>query len=443
MADANQHTTADANQRTANHPPRATKVTTMDPYTQVDGHPADQEHGPWKTDLSWASPYNWHPDNRMPEHVRFIELYDTTLRDGEQAAGVSFSVDEKVEIAHALDAAGVDFIEAGFPVVSEVDTRAVKEISAAGLAARITVLSRARREDLDLAAECGVWGTSIEVPIGFPRLKYQFGWGPDEVQAKATDAMTYAASLGLSPSLFLIDSTRAEESTLEQVIKACHDTGDMRRIVVVDTLGVAVPRTIAYLVARVREWAPDVVIELHTHNDFGLAVGNALAGIEAGASCVQATVNGLGQRAGNASIEEVAMALRVLHGVETNLALDHMVGLSKLVSARSGYKIADNKPVTGDRLFTWEAGLPVAALRKNPLSVNPFHAEAVGAEFDLMLGKQSGRASIEWALERIGVDGVDDETIDELVTLVKQEGMDTAAAVSFERFAELVATARA
>lgn len=395
------------------------------------------EEGPWKTEYSWVSHYPFLPEVRqgleLPDKVEF---HDTTLRDGEQSPGVVFTAADKIAIARMLDAAGVQYIEAGFPAVSDADRTALTAITGAGLKAKITCLCRAMRKDIDLAVACGVWGVIIEVPVSYARLKYQFGWDEQTVIEKALDVAAYAKEKGLHTYLFMIDSTRADINFLRRLLTTVVPKAQVDFVSVVDTSGCINPRGFAYLVRNIRGWV-DVPIEVHCHNDFGLGVGNSVAAVEVGARSVSGTLNGLGQRAGNTPLEEIALALHALYGLDTGINFNSLYQAAVMVREKSGWSFPPNKPVVGKNLFTWEAGIPVAAILKNPYTVEPILPEMLGRTHEIVLGKKSGRANIQFKLNAIGL-AVPEEQIDILLQKVKAEASRLARAISDEEFVAML-----
>src|SRR5437763_5671590 len=257
-----------------------------------------------------------------------VGLYDTTLRDGEQTVGVVLDPQQKLEIARLLDELGIDRIEAGFPRVSEDDWEAVRLISDAGLKAEIWGFSRAVPADLEALVELGVKASVIESPISDLKLD-AIGVSRETMLGRITGAMQFAAEHGIHAAFFGVDSTRAQPAFYERVYKAAVEAG-AKEVAVVDTLGIASPEAVADLVGRTVEWVgPDVPVHFHGHNDFGLATAAAVAAVRAGASWVHGTINGMGERAGNASLGEVALTLRALYGVESNLRLEKLREVSE------------------------------------------------------------------------------------------------------------------
>jgi len=361
-----------------------------------------------------------------------VGLYDTTLRDGEQTVGVVLDPEQKLEIARLLDELGIDRIEAGFPRVSEDDWEAVRLISGAGLGAEIWGFSRAVPADLEALVELGVKASVIESPISDLKLD-AIGVSRETMLGRITGAMQFAAEHGIHAAFFGVDSTRARPDFYEQVYKAAVDAG-AKEVAVVDTLGIASPEAVADLVGRTVEWT-QVPVHFHGHNDFGLATAAAIAAVRAGASWVHGTINGMGERAGNANLVEVALTLRALYRVETNLRLYRAREVSKRVRELSGYELEPWKPVTGETLFRRESGA-VASQFHDPPSIEPYSSDLVGAERGIVLGKKSGLDSIRIVAEELGLD-LPEERRAEVLAQVKALGVHKRGLVTDEEFREL------
>jgi isopropylmalate/homocitrate/citramalate synthase len=364
-----------------------------------------------------------------------VGLYDTTLRDGEQTVGVVLDAQQKLEIARLLDELGVDRIEAGFPRVSQDDWEAVKLIQGAGLRAEVWGFSRAVAADLEALVELGVPASVIESPISDLKLS-AIGVDRETMLERITAAMRFAAEHGIHAAFFGVDSTRAEPGFYERVYRSAVEAG-ASEVVVVDTLGIASPEAVAELVGRTVEWVgPGVPVHFHGHNDFGLATAAAVAAVRAGARWVHGTINGMGERAGNANLGEVALTLRALYGVETNLRLDRVRAASARVQALSGYALEPWKPVTGETLFRRESGA-VASQFHDPPSIEPYSARLVAAERGIVLGKKSGLDSIRIKAEELGLD-VPDERRAELLAQVKELGARKRGLVTDDEFRRLL-----
>jgi isopropylmalate/homocitrate/citramalate synthase len=381
------------------------------------------------TGLIWTGGLN--DAYRLGGHVG---LYDTTLRDGEQTVGVVLDPEEKLEIAKLLDSLGVDRIEAGFPRVSQDDWDAVALVAAAGLRAEVWGFSRAVPADLEALVELGVQASVIESPISDLKLA-AIGVDREKMLGRITAAMTFAAEHGIHAAFFGVDSTRAEPDFYELVYKSAVEAG-AREVVVVDTLGIAGPEAVADLVGKTVEWVgPDVPVHFHGHNDFGLATAAAVAAVRAGATWIHGTINGMGERAGNANLGEVALTLSAVYGVESNLRLDRIRAVSERVQELSGYALEPWKPVTGETLFRRESGA-VASQFHDPQSIEPYSSELVAAERGIVLGKKSGLDSIRIKAEELSLDVPEDGRAAHLAK-VKQLGTGKRGLVSDDEFREL------
>ncbi|MFL6035278.1 MAG: homoaconitate hydratase [Gaiellaceae bacterium] len=365
---------------------------------------------------------------------RHVGLYDTTLRDGEQAVGVALDPEQKLEIARLLDALGIDRIEAGFPRVSADDAKAIRLIADAGLKAEIWGFSRAVPADVEALIELGLRHSVIEAPVSDLKLA-AYGVEPDVMLERIRKAVTFAVEHDITVAYFGVDGTRAEPSFLERVYTTAVEAG-AREAVVVDTLGVATPEAAAYLVEQVASWV-DVPIHWHGHNDFGLATAAAVAAVQAGATWIHGTINGMGERAGNASLPEVALALGALYGAGTNLKLELAREVSQRVRDLSGYSVEPWKPLVGETLFRRESGA-VASQFHDPPSIEPYAADLVGADRTLVLGKKSGLDSIRIKAAELGLDVAEERRAD-LLARVKQLGAEKGGLVTDDEFRRLAA----
>jgi isopropylmalate/homocitrate/citramalate synthase len=363
-----------------------------------------------------------------------VGFYDTTLRDGEQTVGVVLSPEEKVELARGLDELGIERIEAGFPRVSDDDWRAVELISKAGLTAEVWGFSRAVPADVDALVELGVEASVIESPISDLKLD-ALGVSRERMLERITDAVANAVEHGIRVAFFGVDSTRAQPDYFADVYRAAVQAG-AREVVVVDTIGIATPEAAEFLVRQTREWVgPDIPIHWHGHNDFGLATACSLAAVKGGVRWIQGTINGMGERAGNASIPEVALALRGLYGVETNLRLERVRAFSARLRELSGYELEPFKPFVGENLFTRESGA-VASQFHDPPAIEPYSSDVVAAERRIVLGKKSGLDSIRIKAAELGLE-VDDEAQRDLLARVKELGARKRGLVTDDEFLEL------
>jgi isopropylmalate/homocitrate/citramalate synthase len=362
-----------------------------------------------------------------------VGLYDTTLRDGEQTVGVVLSPEDKLEIARLLDELGVDRIEAGFPRVSDDDRRAVELVAGAGLAAEVWGFSRAIPADLELLVEVGVQHSVIESPISDLKLE-AIGVSRQKMLERIAAAMRFADEHGIHATFFGVDSTRADPEFYRQVYVTAVEAG-AKEVAVVDTLGIASPEAVTDLVGATLQFVDGLPVHFHGHNDFGLATASAAAAVRAGATWIHGTINGMGERAGNANLGEVALTLRALYGVDTNLRLDRMREVATRVQELSGYELEPWKPLTGETLYRRESGA-VASQFHDPPSIEPYSSELVGAERGIVLGKKSGLDSIRIKVEELGLD-VPEERWPDLLARVKELGARKRGLVSDDEFREL------
>ncbi len=394
------------------------------------------ENGPWVGKDYWVSQYNFDPDViskfHFPSEVIF---HDVTLRDGEQTPGVVLRTKEKVEIARKLDEVGVHRIEAGMPVVSKEDYDAVKEIAHLGLQSKVFAFSRLVREDIETALSCDVEGIICEGPVGIPKLK-QFNWTYDQVIERAVDAIDFAKKHGLWTSFFGVDGTRADIEFMREILGAVSKQAHPDSFVIVDTFGCSSPEGFGEFVRQIKKTVREP-IEVHTHNDFGLGVADAISGLMNGASAVHTSVNGIGERSGNASFEEVAMSLRFLYGQKVELDFSKFKELSKLVQKDTMFPLAPNKPIVGDRVFTREAGISIAGWMKYNLGSEAYLPEVVGNEHGVFLGKKSGKHSVEWKLKEMGLKA-SEEQMEEILTEVKKRSEETKTNVDDLEFKRIV-----
>lgn len=394
---------------------------------------------PWNSGQWWTSPFNFLPEVRagfsLPGRVK---IHDATLRDGEQTPGVCFRKEEKIRIAAMLDAIGVDRIEAGMPAVSGEDAEAVKAIVRNTHRAEVFAFVRAMEKDIEQARECGVKGVIIEVPVGEPKLLHQFKWKMDRVLAQSVKAIKRARELGLYAVFFPYDTTRAVAGDFHDMLAQLMNEAPPDSIGVVDTTGCAIPAAIKKLVGLVRE-TTHLPVEIHTHNDIGMAVANEMAGVEAGAEVVHVCVNGLGERSGNASLEEVAVCLRTCYGYDWDFRFEKLAELSALVRDLSAFPLTPNKPVVGAGNFTRESGIGIDMVLGKPLAMFSLDPAFVGQKPQAVLGKKSGYASVVTKVAQLGLGVAEDkEKFAAVLERVKALGIAKKGLVTDEEFIGLV-----
>lgn len=340
------------------------------------------------------------------DRAKPVKFYDTTLRDGEQAVGVVFDPDEKFEIAQGLADLGAGRIEAGFPRVSEADSQAVKRILDAGLKSEIWGFSRAVQADLDALIELGITRALIEISTSEVKMA-AYGFNREVVVKRVIDAVRHAVDHDMRVIFFPVDSTRSDLGFLEEVYNRAIEAG-AAEVAVVDTIGACAPEAVQHLVRKVRGWiGPDMPLHFHGHNDFGLGTALAIAAVRGGADWIQGTVNGIGERAGNSDLCEVALALSCLYDVPVELDLSQARRVSALVQKAANYRVDGWRPVVGDNLFTRESGA-VANQFHIPEAIEPYSADLVAAPRRIVLGKKSGLSSIKLKVEELGLDVPED-----------------------------------
>lgn len=339
-----------------------------------------------------------------------VRIFDTTLRDGEQTPGVSITPEQKVQIAIKLDKLGIDTIEAGFPIVSNGEMQAIKRINKEGLNAEICGLARTINSDIDSALKCDLKYIHTFIATSDIHLKYKLKMTRDQVLEKAVSAVEYAKKHGMHVEFSAEDATRSDRFFLYNVFKAVANAG-ADRVDLPDTVGYATPQYIAELVKEVKK-SISIPISMHCHDDFGLAVANSIAGINAGASCAHVTINGLGERAGNASLEEFVMSLQCLYGKEHNIKTDLLYETSKFVSNTMGIIVQPNKAIIGENAFGHESGIHTHGILNNPLTYEPISPELVGRKRWLQAGKHAGAHGIRAMLEEFGISATDEQLKD-------------------------------
>ena len=349
----------------------------------------------------WVSELNARPEIRSAFPRNTVRFYDTTLRDGEQTVGVVLSPQQKLEIARKLDELGVSRIEAGFPRVSPEDAEAIQLMQKARLKAELWGFSRAVKADVDELVRLGLHASVIESPTSDIKLK-AYGISHEDLLKRVTEAISAAKKSGITVAFFAVDSTRTQLDFLRRVYLAALEAG-AAEIVVVDTIGACGPEAAEFLVSQVCEWVgPSVPVHWHGHNDFGMATACGVAAVRGGASWIQGTINGMGERAGNADICEVALALQFLYHVPVELDLSKAREVSQMVQDYGKYTVDTWKPVVGKFIFCRESG-GVAAQFHMPSAIEPYSADILSADRKIALGKKSGLANIKIKLDELGL----------------------------------------
>lgn len=354
----------------------------------------------------------------LPEKVA---IFDTTLRDGEQTPGIALTADEKMDIARQLDKLGVDIIEAGFPISSKGEKNAVSKIARAGLDLTVCGLSRVLTPDIDASLDCDVGMVHTFVSTSDIQIEHTIKKSKEEVIALAVDAVSYIKDHGVKCLFSAMDATRTDVDYLVKIFKAVEDAGaDI--INIPDTVGVMMPPAMRALTAEVFK-AVKIPIDVHCHNDFGIAVANSLAAVEAGAREVQCTINGLGERAGNADLEEIVMSLVSIYGVKTNIKTEYLYETSKTVERLTGIRMPPNFPIVGENAFSHESGIHTHGVLERSDTFEPgvMTPEMVGHRRRIVSGKHAGAHGIQAMLKDLKISPKKDQ-LSEITKRVKDLG---------------------
>jgi len=355
----------------------------------------------------------------MSKNTNLIKIFDTTLRDGEQTPGVSLTPEDKLRIAIQLDKLGVDTIEAGFPITSRGEANAVKEISEAGLKTEICGLARAEPKDVETALNCNVDLVHVFIATSDIHMEHKLKMNREEVVKRASDMVKLVKDRGVPVEFSAEDACRSDPDFLIEVFRAVSNVG-VDRIDIADTVGIMNPTTMFNLVTKVKQVIKEP-ISMHCHNDFGLATANSLAGMLAGAERIHVAINGLGERAGNAALEEVVMSLQNLYQKKTNINTKLIYETSNLVSRLTGINPQPNKAIIGDNAFGHESGIHVHGIINMPITYEPLEPETVGRKRWIQAGKHAGTHGVKAQLEELGYDA-NEKQVKEILARVKDLG---------------------
>ena len=378
-----------------------------------------------------VSPLNAITRVSLPEKIL---IYDSTLRDGEQMPGLHFTPEQKIAIARKLDEVGVHQIEAGYPAVSDLEKKSVKAIAELGLNADILCLARTVQADIDAAADCDVDMVLLFIATSDLHMRYKLKTSSEDVIRRAVSSLEYAHARGVKASFSTEDSTRSNLDFLKEIYRESEKAGAIR-LGITDTLGCAGPEAISYLVRRIKD-ETRVPLSVHLHNDFGLAVVNSIAALNSGAEAIATTVGGIGERAGNVSLEQFVMALKHLYKRDIGIHTESFTELTKLVFESANLPLPANQPWVGSNAFTHESGIHVAAVLNCPMTYECLDPEQVGNRRRLVLGKHSGTALVKSRLEERKI-LADQEQICDMVRAIKRAGEDHGR-VSDEEFWKIV-----
>ncbi len=391
---------------------------------------------PWITERAFISPWTYCANEELQVPAA-VTIYDVTLRDGEQYPGLVLRKEQKIQLAEALDEAGIPRIEAGMPAVSGEDEEAVRAI-VRRVRANVVAFCRAIRSDVDMASDAGVWGVIVELPANQTLIERGYNWNQVEVARKAIDTCNYAKGKGLHVTFFMVDTSGSDPDFLERLVKQVVAEADLDGLAAADTFGRLHPRGTQALVHALRDWSGGKSIEIHAHNDFGLATANSLAAVEAGAEIVHSNMLGLGERSGGAATEEMAVALELLYGLDTGVQLPKLTRLARLFEKATGVAVPGHKPVVGKNSFSYEAGIAAMfSYRMHklglPLGTVPYLPEVVGGQFSIALGKKAGKYNVLWHLDRSGLEA-SEEALRMVVERVKKLGTEKGRAITHEEF---------
>jgi homocitrate synthase NifV len=382
----------------------------------------------------FVSLYNFEDEVRKEFSFRNIKINDTTLRDGEQTPGVVFSLEEKVDIARMLDEIGVQQIEAGTPAMSPGEERAVKAIAEEGLKASIMGWSRAVQKDIDAVLRTDADAIAISIATSDIHLKYKLKKTREEVLEMATSMVEYAKDHGVYVSLNSEDATRTDFPFLRRFAKAGMEAG-ADRLRVCDTLGVLIPSSSRFLTKKIIDEV-GIPVEIHTHNDYGLAVANALAAFEGGAEWASTTINGLGERAGNSSLEGVIMSLIKLYNLDLRFKITKIYELSRYVEKASGIPVPLNRSIVGQHMFTHESGIHVDGVLKYPYTYESFLPDEIGASRRIVIGKHSGKHAVWDKLRELGINAEKEDLL-KIVEVVKRRAEERKSAITDDELKQI------
>jgi isopropylmalate/homocitrate/citramalate synthase len=399
---------------------------------------------PWKSEKWFTSPWNFAAEVtkefNFPKNIKF---HDVSLRDGEQQAGLAFSTDQKITLAEKLVELGVQRIEAGMPAVSPQDAEAIREIAKRfGKEIEVFAFARCMKDDVKRSVDCGVKGVVIEIPASEHIVKYAYRWEYEKAIELSIEATAFARENGLYTVFFPIDGTRTEINTFINLIQRVEKEGHMDALGVVDTFGGLAPHACGYLIRKIREHIKKP-LEAHFHDDFGLGAANTIMALAAGAEVAHTTISGIGERAGNASYEDIALSLLTMYGIDTGLKYEKMYPLSQTLREFAQLNVRQNRGIVGDGISNIESGIVadwyVKAKDEAPLELSPYLYGLTGhPDVEVVLGKSSGLPSIDIFLDKIGVSCDNKETKQEILAKVKEKSVKNRGLLTIDQFKEIV-----
>jgi len=398
---------------------------------------------PFKTDKWFTSPWNFSKEAR--KNINFfenIQFHDVSLRDGEQQSGLIFNKDQKVALAEKLAEVGIQRIEAGMPAVSDQDEAAIKEIIKRNLGPKIFSFARCMKEDVKRSVDCGVKNVVMEVPTSDHILKYAYKWDMQKAIDLSIESTLFAHEQGLYVSFFTIDGTRTDINTYLDLIQKIAIEGHMDELTVVDTFGGLNPHAVPYLIKKVKERIYDKPIGVHFHDDFGLGAANTIMALASGAEIAHTTISGIGERAGNAPYEDVALSLLTMYGIDIGLKYEKIYQLSRYLQKISGLKVRQNRGIVGEDIANIESGI-VAAWFKNasdiaPLELSPYLYSITGhPEARVTIGKMSGIPTVDIYCDKLGLKPNEEQKL-EIVKLIKKKAFEKSSLLTLKEFEDIV-----
>lgn len=398
---------------------------------------------PWRTEKWFTSPWNFLEEVRRD--VNFadrIKLHDVSLRDGEQQAGLIFNKDQKIKIAERLAEVGVHRIEAGMPAVSPQDEAAIKELVKKNLGPEIFAFARCTKEDVKRAADCGANGIVVEIPSSEHIIEYAYKWPLQKAIDLSIEATSYAKELGLYTVFFPIDMSRADMNWVLDLVEKVATEGHMDALAIVDTFGGLNPHAIPYLIKKTKERI-NKPIEVHFHDDYGLGAANTLIALANGADVAHTTITAIGERAGNASYEDIALSLLTMYGLDLGLDYEKIYSTSKFLRDISGLQVRQNRGIVGDNIFDIESGI-VSGWYQNvkgvaPLELSPYLPSLIGhKDTQVVIGKHSGLPSINIWLDKLGLEIESNDQKLEILRIIKEKAYEKSNLISKEEFMDIV-----
>ena len=350
-----------------------------------------------------------------------IIINDTTLRDGEQTAGIVFSASEKILIAKMLGETGADEIEAGIPVMGGHEKKAIKEINELGLKAKIVGWNRAKMEDIYSSLDIGLKVIHISIPVSQIHMEYKLKKDFQYIKTSLIDILKILNKEGVQYSVGGEDSSRAEENTIIEIIKIAKEEGAYKYRYS-DTVGMLNPLKTFENIKKLTSLFKDIIIEIHTHNDFGMASANSVSALKAGAGSLSGSISGIGERAGNCALEEVIAYFNFIENKKIKFDLIKAKNLAKLIAKITKRPMPVSKPIFGKNIFYHEAGIHADGILKNPINYEAYPPEYVGAERKLLIGKHSGSAAIKYKLNKMGLQ-INNEDVKNILDIVKAESV--------------------